>query len=122
VLQRHRRFYVNQINPLQEKAHMSAKLTRGTTRNVQPKLPSSGEKEKARKQMQDQINNFIKDGGVIEQVPIGTSGLENGATKKQRVNLFELSKKGKAGAEALKKIRGKKNESTSTQTKDNQSA
>jgi hypothetical protein len=105
VLQRHRRFHVNQINPLQEKAHMSNNLTRGATRNVQPKLPALGEKEKARKQM-----------------PIGTSGLENGATKKQRANLFHLSTKGKAGQEALKKIRGKKNESTSTQAGDNQSA
>ena len=94
---------------------MSAKLTRGTTRNVQPKLPAWGEKEKARKQMQDQIDDFIKDGGVIEQVPIGTSGLENGATKKQRANLFHLSTKGKAGQEALKKIRGKKNGRNTTQ-------
>tara|TARA_R110002012_G_scaffold317016_1_gene532752 strand:- start:290 stop:658 length:369 start_codon:yes stop_codon:yes gene_type:complete len=122
VLQRHRRFHVNQINPLQEKAHMSNNLTRGATRNVQPKLPSAGEKEKARKQMQKLVNDFIKDGGVIEEVPIGTSGLENGATKKQRANLFHLSTKGKAGQEALKKIRGKKNESTSTQAGNNKSA
>ena len=97
---------------------MSNNLTRGATRNVQPKLAAWGEKE----QMQELVNNFIKDGGVIEQVPIGTSGLEQGATKKQRANLFHLSTKGKAGQEALKKIRGKKNESTSTQAGNNKSA
>jgi len=101
---------------------MSAKLTRGTAKNVQPKLATWEEKQKARKRLQEQIDDFIKDGGVIEEVPIGTSGLENGATKKQRSNLFHLSTKGKAGQEALKKIRGKKNESTSTQAGNNKSA
>jgi hypothetical protein len=99
---------------------MSAKLTRGTTRNVQPKLATHKEKEQARALMGDQIDDFFKRGGTIEQIPTGVSQLNYGVTRKQQEWHKELSAKGKKGAEKL--FRRKRNESTNTQAKDNQSA
>lgn len=80
---------------------MNKPLTRGTAKSVQPKLATWEEKEKARALLVDQIDAFFKDGGVIEEVKQGATGLVSGYTQKQRERKAELSEKGKKGAEHL---------------------
>lgn len=80
---------------------MNKPLTRGTAKSVQPKLATWEEKEKARLLMIDQIDAFFKDGGVIEEVKQGATGLVSGYTQKQRERKAELSEKGKKGADKL---------------------
>ena len=80
---------------------MNKPLTRGTAKSVQPKLATWEEKEKARLLMIDQIDAFFKNGGVIEEVKPGATGLVFGYTQKQRERKAELSEKGKKGAEHL---------------------
>ena len=98
---------------------MSAKLTRGTTRNVQPKLATHQEKEQARALMVDQIDDFFKRGGTIEQIPTGVSQLNYGVTRKQQEWHKELSAKGKKGAEKL--FGRKSNGSRNTRVENNKS-
>jgi len=73
---------------------------RRDTKNIVPKLATATEKESARNAMVNQIEDFFKRGGKIQEVEQGATALHFGRTKKQQDDLLA---KGKAGAKAMKK-------------------
>jgi len=76
------------------------KLTRKQEKTIQPKLKTYAEKEEARQEMLDQVDQFIKNGGEIQAVEQGATALRYGKTTKWRQ---ELADKGKSGAASTHK-------------------
>ena len=75
---------------------------RRDTKNIVPKLATALEKESARNAMVDQLEDFFKRGGKIQEVKQGATALHFGRTKRQQDDLLA---KGKAGAKAMKKTK-----------------
>ena len=75
---------------------------RRDSKNIVPKLATALEKESARNAMVDQLEDFFKRGGKIQEVKQGATALHFGRTKRQQDDLLA---KGKAGAKAMKKTK-----------------
>lgn len=75
---------------------------RKDSKNIVPKLATALEKELASNAMVDQLEEFFKRGGKVQEIKQGVTALHFGQTKKYQDDIIA---KGKAGA-AVKK-RGK---------------